>query len=153
VALRLAHEASRSYGFLLFHSRVVRSFNAIVAPTVDRAIEPSTEQEFQDMGVEAFQEDASSVPPSVTSWRFHSDRELAQHRTHGNRRGARNADDGFPAECLFRAFWQLHLFIDEVQFGRALRQYGDQAHPSQFVLPSAVADHIEARHHGWVPRI
>jgi hypothetical protein len=50
---------------------------------------------------------------------------------------------------FFWAFWQLHFFIDDVQFGVALQQYGDRAHPGQFVIPSAVAGHIEARHHGW----
>ena len=53
---------------------------------------------------------------------------------------------------FFRAFWQLHFFIDDV-FGVTLRQYGDRAHPGQLVIASAVAAHIEARHHGWVPRI
>jgi hypothetical protein len=53
---------------------------------------------------------------------------------------------------VFRAFWQLHFFIDE-RFETTLQQYGDQAHPNQFVIPSAIAGHIEARHHGWVPRI
>jgi hypothetical protein len=47
----------------------------------------------------------------------------------------------------------LHFFIDDVQFGMALQQYGDRAHPGQFIIPSAVAGHIEARHHGWVPNI
>ena len=52
----------------------------------------------------------------------------------------------------FRPFWQLHGYIDNL-FIRVLDQYGNRAHPSQFVTASAIASHIEAAHHGWVPRI
>jgi hypothetical protein len=30
---------------------------------------------------------------------------------------------------------------------------GKLTHPGQFVIAEAIASHIEARHHGWVPRI
>jgi hypothetical protein len=60
---------------------------------------------------------------------------------------------GFPEGLSsIHAFWQLHFFIDE-RFETTLQQYGDQAHPNQFVIASAIAGHIEARHHGWMPRI
>jgi len=53
---------------------------------------------------------------------------------------------------FFRPFWRLHFFIDGI-FETVLAQYGNQAHPGQSVIPSAVSSHIEGRHHGWVPRI
>ncbi len=53
---------------------------------------------------------------------------------------------------FFRPFWQFHFFIDDL-FEVVLGQYGERAHPGQFVTLSAVAVHIEARHHGWIPRI
>src|SRR5215211_765475 len=54
-------EASRGYGFLLFHNRVVRNFKTIVGPAVDPAIEPFTEQQFRDMRVRPFQADLSRI--------------------------------------------------------------------------------------------
>jgi hypothetical protein len=48
---------------------------------------------------------------------------------------------------FFRPFWRLHFHIDDL-FETTLRQYGDRAHPGQFVMPAAVAAHLEARHHG-----
>jgi hypothetical protein len=147
-------EVSRGYGFLLFHNRVVRSFNAIVAPGVDPAIEPFTEQEFQDMGVEAFQEDASNVTTLSDLVAFSTAIESWHNTAHMAIAMATGTPMMDPRQNIFfRAFWQLHLFIDDVQFAKALQQYGDRAHPGQFVIPSAIAGHIEARHHGWVPRI
>ena len=147
-------EASRGYGFLLFHNRVVGSFNAIVAPAVDPAIEPFTEQEFRDMGVDLFQGDPSSVSTLGDLAAFSTaieDWHNGAHMAIGTATGTPMMDPR--QNIFFRAFWQLHFFIDDVQFGMALQQYGDRAHPGQFIIPSAVAGHIEARHHGWVPNI
>ncbi len=147
-------EASRGYGFLLFHNRVVRSFKTIVGPAVDPAIEPFTEQQFRDMGVRPFQADLSRVDTleelvafstSIESW--HN----TAHMAIGTATGTPMMDPR--QNIFFRAFWQLHFFIDDDAFGVTLRQYGERAHPGQFVITSAVAAHIEARHHGWVPRI
>jgi hypothetical protein len=53
---------------------------------------------------------------------------------------------------FFRPFWQLHLYIDNL-FRGMLQQYGNRAHPGQFLTVGAIAAHIEERHHSWVPRI
>ena len=143
----------RGYGFLLFHNRVVRAFRAIVLPAVNPTIQAFTAQEFQDMGVTPFQADLTNVDTlgelvsfstSIESW--HN----TAHMAIGTATGTPMLD---PCQNIFfRAFWQLHFFIDE-RFETTLQQYGDQAHPNQFVIASAIAGHIEARHHGWVPRI
>jgi hypothetical protein len=146
-------EASRGYGFLLFHNRVVRNFNTIVGPAVDPAIEPFTEQQFRDMGVQPFQADLAGVDTleelvgfsiSIESW--HN----TAHMGIGTATGTPMMDPR--QNIFFRAFWQLHFFIDDT-FAVTLQQYGERAHPGQFVIASAVAAHLEARHHGWVPRI
>ena len=146
-------EASRGYGFLLFHNRVVRNFKAIVGPAVDPAIEPFTEQQFRDMGVRPFQADLTGVDTleelvgfstSIESW--HN----TAHMAIGSATGTPMMDPR--QNIFFRAFWQLHFFIDDT-FAVTLQQYAERAHPGQFVIASAVAAHIEARHHGWVPRI
>ena len=53
---------------------------------------------------------------------------------------------------LFSAFWQLHLYVEGL-FQGSLHQYGDAIHPGQFLNVSAVAAHLEASHHAWVPFI
>ena len=60
-------EGSRTYGFLLFHTRVVRHFNQIVAPVVQPQIESFTEAEFEGMGVRLFQYDVETVEPLPSS--------------------------------------------------------------------------------------
>ena len=146
-------EASRGYGFLLFHNRVVRSFKAIVGPAVDPAIDPFTDQQVQDMQVQPFQADLAGVETledlvsfsiSVESW--HN----TAHMGIGMATGTPMMDPR--QNIFFRPFWQLHFYIDDL-FGVTLQQYGERAHPGQFVISSAIAGHIEARHHGWVPRI
>jgi hypothetical protein len=70
-------ESPTVYGFLLFHTRVVGYFKAIVLPAVEPTIEPFTEQDFQDMGVQLFQDDPAnadtlgglpSFSTSIRSW-------------------------------------------------------------------------------------
>jgi hypothetical protein len=146
-------ESSRGYGFLLFHNRVVRNFKAIVLPTVDPTIEPFTDQQLQDMGVQPFQTDVASVDTLAELVTFSTSIESWHNTAHMGIAQATGTPMMDPRQNIFfRPFWQLHFYIDDL-FGVTLHQYGDQAHPNQFVIPSAVAGHIEARHHGWVPRI
>jgi hypothetical protein len=146
-------ESPPGYGFLLFHNRVVRSFKAIVLPAVSPTIEPFTDQQFRDMGVQLFPADLEGVDAlealaafstSIRSW--HN----TAHMGIGTATGTPMMDPR--QNVFFRPFWQLHFYIDDL-FATTLAQYGDRAHPSQFVISSAVAGHIEARHHGWVPQI
>jgi hypothetical protein len=141
------------YGFLLFHNRVVRYFKAIVLPAVEPTIDPFGDQDFQNMGVQLFGDDPAGVDTlgglaafsdSIRSW-------------HNTAHGAIGQATGTPMHdprqnIFFRPFWGLHFYIDDL-FETTLQQYGDRAHPGQFVMPAAVAAHIEARHHGWVPGI
>jgi hypothetical protein len=146
-------EASRGYGFLLFHNRVARSFNSIVAPAVSPAIEAFTDQQFRDMGVRPFQAELTGIDTLEELVAFSTSIESWHNTAHmgiGTATGTPMMDPR--QNIFFRAFWQLHYYIDEA-FETTLRQYGDRAHPGQFVIASAVAAHIEARHHGWVPRI
>jgi hypothetical protein len=147
------HSQFRGYGFLLFHNRVVRSFKAIVLPAVDPPIAAFTDQDFQGMGVQPFQEDLSSVDTlggladasmSIESWHD------TTHMGIGTATGTPMMD---PIQNIFfRPFWRLHFYIDDL-FESTLQQYGNRAHPNQFVIAAAIAGHIEARHHGWVRRI
>lgn len=143
----------RSYGFLLFHHRVVRYFNRIVAPALPGGVEPFTEQELEAMQVQPYREDLSTVDTlaelaaastSIENW--HN----GAHMGIGMNTGVPMMDPR--QNIFFRAFWQLHLYIDDL-FDAMLRQYGERTHPAQFLNDDAAASHIEARHHGWVPRI
>lgn len=76
---------------------------------------------------------------------------------HNTAHGAIGSATGTPMmdarqNVFFRPFWKFQVLIDDL-FEVVLRQYGDRAHRDQFVTAAAVAAHIEARHHGWVPRI
>jgi hypothetical protein len=146
-------ESPTTYGFLLFHNRVVSYFRAIVLPAVEPTIEPFTDQEFQDMGVQLFQDDSTSVATlgelatfsgSIRSW--HNDAHMGIQTATGTPMMDPRQN------IFFRPFWQLHFYIDD-RFQATLQQYGDRAHPGQFVISSAIAGHIETRHHGWVPAI
>jgi len=146
-------ESPPNYGFLLFHNRVVRYFKTIVLPVVDPAIEPFTPQQFQDMGMQPFQDDLASVDTLGALAAFSTALESWHNTAHGAIGQATGTPMGDPRQNIFfRPFWQLHFYIDDL-FGTTLQQYGDQAHPNQFVISSAIAGHIEARHHVWVPRI
>jgi hypothetical protein len=146
-------EFTRTYGFLLFHHRVVRYFQAIVGPQVQPRIAAYTDNDLEGMNIQPFGANLANVDTlgelaglsfSIESW----------HNTaHGRLATATGTPMMDPRRnILFRPFWQLHLYIDAF-FVQALDQYGDRTHPGQFVTPGAVASHIEVSHHGWVPRI
>lgn len=146
-------EGNRTYGFLLFHNRVVRYFTQIVAPSVQPEIVPFTAADYENMGVALFQYDLASVTAlaelahlstAIESW--HN----TAHMAIGMATGTPMMDPR--QNIFFRPFWQLHRYIDDL-FVQALSQYGDRAHSNQFVTASSVASHLEAAHHGWVPRI
>ena len=143
----------RVYGFLLFHHRVVRYFNAIVSPQVNPPVAPFTAAEFQAMGVQPFGGnlanvdtlgEAANASSAIESWHGPA------HMQIGNATQTPMMDPR--QNIFFRPFWQLHLYIDNL-FRGMLQQYGNRAHPGQFLMVSAIAGHIEERHHSWVPRI
>ena len=146
-------EFSRGYGFLLFHNRVVRNFKAIVLPAINPTIDGFTDQEFQAMGVQPFQSNLANVDTLSELVSFSTSIESWHNGVHMAIATATGTPMMDPRQnVFFRAFWQLHFYIDDL-FNTTLEQYGNGAHPNQFVIPSAVASHIEARHHGWVARI
>jgi hypothetical protein len=147
-------EFTRTYGFLLFHHRVVRYFQALVNIPLDLKIASYTDADLQNMNAQAFVEpnlaaidtlgELAQLSSSIESW----------HNTaHGRLARATGTPMMDPRRNIFfRPFWQLHLYIDAF-FVQVLDQYGDRVHPGQFVIPAAVAGHIEVSHHGWVARI
>jgi hypothetical protein len=144
---------NRTYGFLLFHTRVVRSFNQIVAPAVQPEIRPFTDEDYENMGVRLFEYELQSVDALAELADFSTTIESWHNTAHmaiGTATGTPMMD---PAQNIFfRPFWQLHRYIDDM-FLEVLNQYGNRAHPQQFVTASATASHIEVAHHGWVSRI
>jgi hypothetical protein len=146
-------EFTRTYGFLVFHHRVVRYFQAIVNSQLEPRVAAYTASDLEGLEVEPFAAELSNVDTLgelatlsfwIESWHNGAHERLA-------------VATGTPLldarqNIFFRPFWQLHFYIDEF-FVQALDQYGDRTHPGQFVTPTAVASHIEASHHGWVPRI
>jgi len=146
-------EGSRTYGFLLFHTRVVRYFNQIVAPRVQPQIQPFTATDYQDMRVRLFEYDLHSVDALAELVDFSTAIESWHNTAHMGIGSATGTPMMDPRQNIFfRPFWRLHRYIDDL-FVQALGQYGDRAHPNQFVTASAIASHLEAAHHGWVPRI
>jgi hypothetical protein len=146
-------EVNRTYGFLLFHSRVVRYFRLIVGSGVQPPIEPFTAAEFRSMNVQPFDPDLSGVDTLGELARLSTTIESWHNTAHSAIGMATGVPMMDPRQNIFfRPFWQLHFFIEGI-FETVLDQYGDRAHPGQFVTPSAVTSHIEAAHHGWVTRI
>ncbi len=146
-------EFTRTYGFLLFHHRVVRSFQAVVNPTLQTPVTPFSDGDFQTMGVQPFQANLGGIDALDELAAFSSAIESWHNTAHGGIASATGTPLMDPRQNIFfRAFWQLHLYIEEF-FVQILDQYGDSAHPGQFVAPDLVASHIETAHHGWVPRI
>jgi hypothetical protein len=146
-------QGARTYGFLLFHHRVVRYFNANVAPTVAPPIIAFDNPAFEKMGVQAFEFDLSGTDTLAALATFSTtieDWHNTAHMAIGMATGVPMMDPR--QNIFFRPFWQLHFFIDDL-FDTALAQYASRAHPNQFVTSDAAAGHIEARHHGWVARI
>jgi hypothetical protein len=146
-------EFVRSYGFLLFHHRVVRYFETIVNAPLGLGLTAYTDGDLEGLNAQPFGGslanvdtlgELASLSASIESW-------------HNTAHGALATATGTPMmdprrNIFFRPFWRLHLYIDDF-LTRALDQYGDRAHPGQFVTPTTVASHIEVSHHGWVPRI
>jgi len=147
------NEMPPTYGFLLFHHRVVRYFNSIVNPQLQRQIAAFTPNEFQDMGAQPFPDDLANndtladlanVSSAIESWHNRA------HGIIGRATGTPMMDAS--QNIFFRPFWQLHLYIDGL-FQAVLQQYGNIQHPNQFVDAMAIAGHLEVSHHSWVPRI
>lgn len=143
----------RTYGFLLFHHRVVRYFETIVNAGLQPPVVAFTDAELQNMNVPPYPQNVANVDTlfelATFSARIESWHDIAHSRI--------QTATGVPMmdarqNIYYRAFWQLHLAIDAL-FQQVLQQYGNQAHPGQFLDRAAVAGHIEAVHHGWVPRI
>lgn len=146
-------EFTRTYGFLLFHARVVRYFTQIVGPVLNPPITAYTAPDLQNMNVQPFQfnvaavdtlSELASLSSAIEGW--HN----TAHTRIGSATGAPMID---PRQNIyFRPFWRLHFYIEDV-FQAALAQYASRNHPGDFLTPMAVASHIEVAHHGWVPRI
>lgn len=146
-------EFTRTYGFLLFHHRVVRYFNAIVNSQLEPRIDPYTAGDLQGFNIQPFGGNVASVDSLEELAALSTSIESWHNSAHGRLTTATGAPLMDPRQNIFfRAFWQLHLYIDAF-FIQALGQYGDRFHATQFVSPDAVASHVEVSHHGWVPRI
>jgi hypothetical protein len=147
-------EFTRTYGFLLFHHRVVRYFQAIVNDPLELGITPYADADLQGMNIQRFVDpnlanvdtlgELARLSESIESW---------HNTTHGRLATATGTPMMDPRRNIFfRPFWRLHLYIDAFVV-QVLDQYGDRVHPGQFVTPGAVASHLEVSHHGWVSRI
>ncbi len=146
-------EFVRSYGFLLFHTRVVRYFNTIVNAPLQPPVAAYTANDLQGMGIAPFGGNLANVDTLAELVSFSNAIESWHNTAHGRLATATGTPMGDPRQNIFfRPFWRLHLYIDGF-FEQVLRQYGNREHPGEFVIPAAVAGHIEVGHHGWVPRI
>ncbi len=147
------HAPGRTDGFLLFHHRVVRYFKAIVNPAVNPPVVPFTDAEFEDMGSSPFVGGPENVASLSDLEAFSTDIESWHNGAHARIQVATGVPMMNAAENIFyRVFWQLHFFIDD-RFKVGLQQYEAAVHPGAFLNVSAIAAHIEIRHHSWVPRI
>ena len=149
-------ENVRSYGFLLFHTRVVRYFSTIVNASLpqQQRIAPFSAQELQAMNAQPFSGVNPETVDTLAELTTFSNSLESWHNTAHMRIGTATGTPMMDPRqnIFFRPFWQLHLYIDRL-FQQALARYGDRQHPGQFVTVPAVAGHIESRHHGWVARI
>ncbi|MCZ6652020.1 MAG: hypothetical protein O7D91_03220 [Planctomycetota bacterium] len=147
------HGRERTYGFLLFHHRVVRYFMAIVNPRIGAPVEPFTTAEFAAMGVNPYAENPENTASLSDLAAYSADIQRWHNGAHASIQVATGVPMMNAAENIFyRVFWQLHLFIDE-KFKVRLGQYEAEVHPNAFLNVSAIAAHIEVSHHAWVPRI
>jgi hypothetical protein len=146
-------ENIRTYGFLLFHHRVVRYFNTIVNPALQQPIAAYTEAGLAQIGTQAFTGSLAGVD-SLTELRSFSFAVESWHNTaHSQIAFATQTPLMDPRQNIFfRPFWQLHLYI-EGMFQTVLEQYGNQAHSGQFLDVQSIAAHLEEAHHSWVPMI
>ena len=146
-------QGTRTYGFLLFHHRVVRYFNANVGAGVKPPIKAFTTAEFQGMNVQPFVFDLAGTDTLADLATFSTAIENWHNTAHMGIGMATGVPMMDPRQNIFfRPFWQLHFFINDL-FNTALGQYASAGHPGQFVTDDAAAGHVEARHHGWVSRI
>jgi len=146
-------ENVRTYGFLLFHNRVVRYFNAIVNSALAAPVAAYTPATLQQDGAQPFGGNLANVD-TLAELRSLSLAIESWHNTSHSQIGfATQVPMMDPRQNIFfRPFWQLHLYIDGL-FQTGLQQYAAGAHAGQFLAPEAVAAHLEAAHHSWVPRI
>ncbi|MBI5915288.1 MAG: hypothetical protein HY842_07920 [Bacteroidetes bacterium] len=145
--------APRTYGFLLFHFRVVRDFRANVNSSLAVPVVPYTAAQLTAMGV-------AGAPPATAGVntlaelrtfsqaieRWHN----AAHEQIGMATGAPMMDAR--QNIYYRPFWQLHFYIND-RFQTVLNQYGNSAHAGMFLSVDAVASHIEVSHHSMVRSI
>lgn len=146
-------ENVRTYGFLLFHFRVLRYFRDLVSPALDAPIVPFTAQDFQDMAVQPLNvnpQGANTLATLATLSASIEDWHNSAHMQIGMATQAPMMDAR--TNIYYRPFWQLHFFIDDL-FQQALQAYGDNAHSGQFLNLASIAAHIEESHHSWVPQI
>ena len=147
------HAPVRTYGFLLFHHRVVRYFKAIVNPQVNPPVVPFTDADFQGMQIVPFGGAPQNVGSLSDLQTFSADVEGWHNGAHAGIQVATGVPMMDAAENIFyRVFWQLHFFIDD-RFKEALARYEQAVHQDAFLSVSAIAAHIEVRHHSVVPMI
>lgn len=157
---------SRRYGFLLFHHRVVRYFNANVNGPLGLGIAPYSAADFAAGG--QFEDAPWPLPGAFPGpvQRLEDLRELSSIIEEWHNVGAHavvGAVTGTPMmqpdrNIFYRPFWRLHGFIDE-EFKKALVSYGNAVHPPSggglhtIANASNIAQHIEESHHSFVPVI
>lgn len=142
-----------TYGFLLFHHRVVRYYNSIVNAQLNPPVTAFTAADFKNMNVQPFADKTTNIDTLVEMADF-SDSVQSWHNTAHMQIGmATGAPMMDPRQnVFFRPFWRLHYYIEKL-FQTVLLQYGNKQHPGQFVDDTAIASHLEVSHHSWVPRI
>lgn len=147
------HGPERTYGFLLFHHRLVRYFKAIVNSQINPPVAPFTKAEFSGMGITQFEGNPEKIASLNDLEAFSTNIEGWHNGAHARIQVATGVPMMNAAENIFyREFWQLHLFIDE-RFEARLQQYEAAVHTGAFLNVSAIAAHIEVSHHSRVPRI
>src|SRR5262249_13441269 len=123
-------ETVHTYGFLLFHSRVVRYFKSIVLPAVDPEITPFTAAQFTKMEVQPFGGSTGGVDTLGELATFSSSIESWHNTAHMRIGMATGVPMMDPRQNIFfRAFWQLHFYIDDF-FQTTLQQYANRQHPN-----------------------
>ena len=142
----------RTYGFLLFHHRLVRYFNTIVNQGWNLNLTGYTSAELQGMGV--VDAPATANIDTLGELSSYSARIEGWHNTAHGRIGNATGVPMMDARqnIFFVPFWKLHLYIEN-RFQTCLQQYGTSVHPNQFLNVTSISGHIEAGHHSWVVRI
>jgi hypothetical protein len=145
--------APRTYGFLLFHFRVVRDFRNIVNSTLAVPVTPYTPAELAAMGVVGVPPATAGVNTLAELRTFSQGIEAWHNAAHGQIAMATGTPLMDPAQNIYyRPFWRLHFYIDDL-FRIVLQQYGNSAHAGMFLNTAAIASHIEVSHHTYVRRI